>query len=70
MRSKDVFGTDVGAYASARGTADTKSSRGYDEMRDVDRLLAQAHNQNEILVTALHEARDQIAALKEEVDKL
>ena len=70
MRSKDVFGTDVGAYASARGTADTKGSRGYDEMRDVDRLLAQAHNQNEILVTALHEARDQIAVLKEEVDKL
>jgi proteasome-associated ATPase len=70
MRSKDVFGSDVGAYASARGTADTKGSRGYDEMRDVDRLLAQAHNQNEILVTALHEARDQIAALKEEVDKL
>jgi proteasome-associated ATPase len=70
MRSRDVFGSDVGAYASTRGTADTKGSRGYDEMRDVDRLLAQAHNQNEILVTALHEARDQIAALKEEVDKL
>jgi len=70
MRSKDVFGTDVAAYASTRGTADIKGARGYDEMRDVDRLLAQAHNQNEILVTALHEAREQIAALKEEVDKL
>ena len=70
MRSKDVFGTDVAAYASTRGTADIKGARGYDEMRDVDRRLAQAHNQNEILVTALHEAREQIAALKEEVDKL
>jgi proteasome-associated ATPase len=70
MRSKDVFGTDVAAYASTRGTADIKGARGYDEMRDVDRLLTQAHNQNEILVTALHEAREQIAALKEEVDKL
>jgi proteasome-associated ATPase len=70
MRSKDVFGTDVAAYASTRGTADIKGARGYDEMRGVDRLLAQAHNQNEILVTALHEAREQIAALKEEVDKL
>src|SRR5262245_44598456 len=70
MRSKDVFGADVGAYASTRGTADSKGARVYDEIRDVDRMLAQAHNQNEILVTALHEARDQIAALKAEVDKL
>ena len=49
MRSKDVM------FDMARG------SRGFDaELRDVDRLLVQAHNQNEILVTAL----------KEEVDKL
>jgi len=40
------------------------------ELRDVDRRLTQAYNQNEILVTALQEAREQIAALKEEVDKL
>src|SRR6516164_8254342 len=40
------------------------------ELRDVDRRLTQAYNQNEILVTALQEAREQVAALKEEVDKL
>jgi len=59
MRSKDVL------FDTSRG------SNGYEsDVRDVDRLLARAHNQNEILVTALQEARDQIAALKEEVDKL
>src|SRR6195256_5815730 len=73
MRSKDaLLATDLDAYASTRGIADPpKASRTYEaDLRDVDRLLAQAHNQNEILVTALQEARDQIAALKEEVDKL
>jgi proteasome-associated ATPase len=59
MRSKDVF------FDTSRGSNAYQS-----DLRDVDRLLARAHNQNEILVTALQEARDQIAALKEEVDKL
>jgi hypothetical protein len=41
-----------------------RAPRAFDtELRDADRLLAQAHNQNEILVTALQEAREQIAAL-------
>jgi len=35
-----------------------------------DRRLAQACRQNERLLTALHEARDEIAALREEVDRL
>jgi proteasome-associated ATPase len=73
MRSKEVFfGTDTDRFETSKGIADTsKSSRTFDaDLRDVDRRLAQAHNQNEILVTALHEAREQIAALKEEVDKL
>jgi proteasome-associated ATPase len=73
MRSKEVFfGTDTDRFEATRGIADTtKSSRTLDpDLRDVDRRLAQAHNQNEILVTALREAREQIAALKEEVDKL
>src|SRR5262245_39817068 len=73
MRSKDaVFGTDLDAFASPRAITDTpKGARAYEtDRREIDRLLAQAHNQNEILVTALHEAREQIAALKEEVDKL
>jgi len=73
MRSKEaLLATDLDAYASTRVITDPpKASRTYEaDLRDVDRLLAQAHNQNEILVTALQEARDQIAALKEEVDKL
>src|SRR2546422_2784247 len=42
------------------------------ELRDANRRLAQAFNQNETLVSALHDAREQITALKEkeEVDKL
>jgi len=73
MRSKDaLLGTDLNGFDSPRViTEPPKAARAYDvERRDVDRLLAQAHNQNEILVTALHEAREQITALKEEVDKL
>src|SRR5690349_16269284 len=35
-----------------------------------DRRLAQACRQNERLLAALHEARDEIAALREEVDRL
>ncbi|PYN40025.1 MAG: proteasome ATPase, partial [Candidatus Rokuibacteriota bacterium] len=73
MRSKDaVFGTDLDAFESTRVITNTsKASRVFDVERSAaDRLLAQARNQNEIPVTALHEAREQIAALKEEVDKL
>lgn len=40
------------------------------KLRDANRQLVQAFNQNEKLVTALQEAREQITALKEEVDKL
>src|SRR5213595_398007 len=41
-----------------------------DKLREACRQLAQAFNQNEKLVNALYEAREQITALKEEVDKL
>jgi proteasome-associated ATPase len=40
------------------------------KLRRATHQLAQAFNQNEKLVSALHEAREQIGALKEEVDKL
>ncbi len=40
------------------------------KLREVSRQLVQALNQNEKLVNALYEAREQIASLKEEVDKL
>ena len=40
------------------------------QRREVDRPLVQALDQNEKLVNALYEAREQIASLKEEVDKL
>src|SRR5437016_9680453 len=41
-----------------------------DKLREANRQLVQACNQNEKLVHALYEAREQITALKEEVDKL
>src|SRR5881409_3818401 len=40
------------------------------KLRETNRQLVQAFNQNEKLVNALYEAREQITALKEEVDKL
>ncbi|MDO8475972.1 MAG: proteasome ATPase [Candidatus Rokubacteria bacterium] len=40
------------------------------KLREANRQLVQAFNQNEKLVSALYEAREQITSLKEEVDKL
>jgi len=40
------------------------------KLRESNQQLVQAFNQNEKLVNALYEAREQITALKEEVDKL
>src|SRR3970040_2338697 len=40
------------------------------KLREANRHLVQAFNQNEKLVHALYEAREQITSLKEEVDKL
>ncbi|MBI4593402.1 MAG: AAA family ATPase, partial [Candidatus Rokubacteria bacterium] len=40
------------------------------KLREANRQLVQAFNQNEKLVNALYEAREQITALKDEVDKL
>jgi proteasome-associated ATPase len=40
------------------------------KLREANRQLVQAFNQNEKLVNALYEAREQITALKEEVDEL
>src|SRR5436189_5137987 len=40
------------------------------KLREANRQLVQAINQNEKLVNALYEAREQITALKEEVDNL
>jgi len=73
MRSKDaLLGSDIDRFDTSRRISDPpKATRAFDvDMHDTDRRLAQAHNQNEILVTALQEAREHIAALKEEVDKL
>src|SRR5256884_8890837 len=41
-----------------------------DKLQEANRQLVQAFNQNEKLVNALYEAREQITALKEEVGKL
>jgi proteasome-associated ATPase len=40
------------------------------KLREANRQLVQAFNQNEKLVNALYEAREQITTLREEVDKL
>ena len=40
------------------------------KLRESNRQLVEALGQNEKLVGALHEAREQITSLKEEVDKL
>ncbi|MEK7878368.1 MAG: AAA family ATPase, partial [candidate division NC10 bacterium] len=40
------------------------------KLREAKRQLVQAFNQNEKLVNALYEAREQVGSLKEEVDKL
>src|SRR2546428_14140863 len=40
------------------------------KLREANRQLVQTFNQNEKLLNALYEAREQISALKEEVDKL
>jgi len=40
------------------------------KLREANRQLVQAFNQNEKLVNALYESREQITTLKEEVDKL
>jgi len=40
------------------------------KLREANRQLVQSFNQNEKLVNALYEAREQISSLREEVDKL
>jgi proteasome-associated ATPase len=50
--------------------AETEFTMVEDDRREVDRLLVQPFKQNEKLLNALREARDEIAALREEVDKL
>ena len=50
--------------------AEIEFTAGEDGRREADLRLAQTFSQNEKLLKALHEARDQIAALREEVDKL
>lgn len=40
------------------------------KLREVSRQLAESFNQNEKLINALYEAREQVNAFKEEVDKL
>jgi proteasome-associated ATPase len=50
--------------------AEIEFTGGEDERREADLRLAQTFSQNEKLLKALHEARGQIAALREEIDKL
>jgi hypothetical protein len=49
---------------------DTELATGADETREADQQFFQAFQQNERLLKALHDARDEIAALRDEVDRL
>jgi len=49
---------------------DTELATGADEPREADQEVFQAFRQNERLLKALHEARDEIASLRDEVDRL
>ncbi len=74
MRPKSVaFDSDVDELANG-GTL-TESPRNSlriveDDLDEANRQLVRAANENEKLVHALHEARDHIVSLKEEIDKL
>src|SRR2546425_7714341 len=50
--------------------AETEFNVAEDKLLEADHQFAQAFNQNEKLLNALREARDEITALREEVDKL
>src|SRR5574342_183616 len=73
MRPKPVVvdsGIDEFAGASTREASPKDFLIIEHELREANRHLAQAFDQNEKLGNALHEAREQITSLKEEIDKL
>ena len=49
---------------------DTELATGEAEPRDADQQFLKAFRQNERLLNALHDAREEIAALRDEVDRL
>ena len=75
MRPKSVaFDSDVDDEL-ANGRARRESPRNSlriveDDLDEANRQLVRAANENEKLVHALHEAREHIVSLKEEIDKL
>jgi len=73
MRSKSfAFDSGIDDVAKVRAREDSRrdSVVSEEEPPEVDRRLVHALSQNEKLVTALYEAREQISVLKEEIDKL
>jgi len=73
MRSKSfAFDSGIDDVAKVRAREDSRrdSVVTEEDPPEVDRRLVQALSQNEKLVTALYEAREQISVLKEEIDKL
>src|SRR5712692_9641821 len=61
---------DLQAYVHSLEDAPKEFMVLENKLREANRQLVQAFNQNEKLVNALYEAREQITSLKEEVDKL
>src|SRR6266511_246331 len=73
MRPKPVaFDSDVDLVVGTRAVEESPRDSLIleNKLREANRQLVQACNQNEKLVNALYEAREQITSLKEEVDKL
>src|SRR3989442_5375857 len=69
-QSPEVMAVKWGSAALDANLYGNDSPALEDKLREANRQLVQAFNQNEKLVNALYEAREQITALKEEVDKL
>ena len=74
MRPKSVaFDSDVDELANGRPLRESPRNSlriVEDDLDETNRQLVRAANENEKLVHALHEARDHIVSLKEEIDKL
>src|SRR3989442_12135257 len=69
-QSPEVMAVKWGSAALDANLYGNDSPALEDKLREANRQLVQAFNQNEKLVNALYAAREQITALKEEYDKL
>ena len=69
-RELDELQEQVNSLRTQNGLKDKAILELENKLREANRQLVEAFNQNEKFVSALYEAREQIQSLKEEVDKL